>query len=75
MKSNFTQDDVDAGDRDEHCGKWEAAEDEVPRTGLGPTHRGESFRSGIGVGVGAHLEPPHRVLKLIRYSQYPTYLT
>ena len=51
MKSNCTQDDVDAGDRDEHCGKREAAEEEVPRAGLGPTHWGESFRSGIAVGA------------------------
>ena len=26
-----------------------AAEEKVPRAGLGPTHWGESFRSGIGV--------------------------
>ena len=51
MKSNFTQDDVDAGDRD-GCGKRAAPEEEVPRAGLGPSHWGESFRSGIGVCIG-----------------------
>ena len=50
LRSKCTQDDVDAGDRDSG-GVRAAAEEEVPRAGLGPTHWGESFRSGIGVGL------------------------